>query len=63
MRDLQAIDSLLLKELKSCCVREDNFLPREAGLNLMESASPEVTHWPNFVFMAVLQQNYEDANM
>lgn len=41
MRDIQAIDSLLLKELKSCCAREYNFLPREAGLKLMESASTE----------------------
>ncbi|KAM9392031.1 cyclin-G2-like [Pholidichthys leucotaenia] len=37
MRDLQALDSLLLKELKSCCVRESSFLPRKAGLKLMES--------------------------
>lgn len=44
MRDHQAIDSLLLKELKSCCAQEYNFLPREAGLKLMESASTEVTH-------------------
>ncbi|KAM4745030.1 cyclin-G2-like isoform 2-T2 [Anableps anableps] len=42
MRDLQGIDSLLLKELKSCCAKEYNFLPREAGLNLMESTSPEI---------------------
>ncbi|TDH13306.1 hypothetical protein EPR50_G00053720 [Perca flavescens] len=41
MRDLQAIDSLLLKELKSCRANEYNFLPREAGLKLMESASTE----------------------
>lgn len=41
MRDLQAIDSLLLKELKSCRAQEHNFLPREAGLKLMESASTE----------------------
>ncbi|XP_068167034.1 cyclin-G2-like [Antennarius striatus] len=41
MRDHQAIDSSLLKELKSCCAKEDNFLPREAGLKLMESASTE----------------------
>ncbi|XP_051278779.1 cyclin-G2 [Dicentrarchus labrax] len=41
MRDLQAIDSLLLKELKSCCAKEYNFLPRETGLKLMESASTE----------------------
>lgn len=44
MWDLQAIDSLLLKELKSCCAKECNFLPREAGLKLMESSSMEVTH-------------------
>uniref|UniRef100_A0A3P9NPF3 Cyclin G2 n=1 Tax=Poecilia reticulata TaxID=8081 RepID=A0A3P9NPF3_POERE len=36
MRDLQGIDSLLLNELKSCCAKEYNFLPREAGLNLIE---------------------------
>lgn len=42
MRDLQGIDSLVLKELKSCCAKEYNFLPREAGLNLMESTSPEI---------------------
>ncbi|XP_037536167.1 cyclin-G2 isoform X2 [Nematolebias whitei] len=42
MRDLQGIDCLLLKELKSCCAEEYNFLPRETGLNLMESTSPEV---------------------
>lgn len=47
MRDLQAVDSLLLKELKSCCAKECNFLPREAGLKLIESSSVEVTHWPN----------------
>uniref|UniRef100_A0A3Q3XJ85 Cyclin-like domain-containing protein n=1 Tax=Mola mola TaxID=94237 RepID=A0A3Q3XJ85_MOLML len=41
MRDLQAVDSLLLKELKSCCAKECNFLPREAGLKLMESTSAE----------------------
>lgn len=53
MRDLQAIDSLLLKELKSCCAKEYNFLPRETGLKLMESASTEVTHWPSFTSLAV----------
>ncbi|XP_054895331.1 cyclin-G2-like [Poeciliopsis prolifica] len=42
MRDLQGIDSLLLSELKSCCAKQNNFLPREAGLNLMESASSEI---------------------
>ncbi|KAF3851358.1 hypothetical protein F7725_013130 [Dissostichus mawsoni] len=41
MRDHQAIDSWLLKELKACCAKEYNFLPREAGLKLMESASTE----------------------
>lgn len=41
MRDLQGVDSLLLKELKSCCAKEYNFLPRETGLKLMESASTE----------------------
>ncbi|XP_029016131.1 cyclin-G2-like isoform X1 [Betta splendens] len=41
MRDLQVIDSLLLKELKSCCAKEYNFLPRETGLKLIESASAE----------------------
>ncbi|KAM3611839.1 uncharacterized protein V6R79_024758 [Siganus canaliculatus] len=41
MRDHQHIDSLLLKELQSCCAKEYNFLPREAGLKLMESASTE----------------------
>ncbi|KAK2837937.1 hypothetical protein Q5P01_015149 [Channa striata] len=41
MRDLQAIDGLLLKELKSCCAKEYNFLPRETGLKLMESTSTE----------------------
>ncbi|XP_034547800.1 cyclin-G2-like [Notolabrus celidotus] len=41
MRDLHAIDSLLLKELKKCCAKEHTFLPREAGLKLMESASTE----------------------
>ncbi|KAG7221303.1 hypothetical protein INR49_017370 [Caranx melampygus] len=41
MRDLKAVDSLLLKELKSCCAKEYNFLPRETGLKLMESASTE----------------------
>lgn len=48
MRDHLVIDGPLLKELRSCCVKESNFLPREAGLKLMESASGEVTHWPNF---------------
>ncbi|KAK2901806.1 cyclin-G2-like [Channa argus] len=41
MRDLQAIETLLLKELQSCCAKEDNFLPRETGLKLMESTSTE----------------------
>ncbi|XP_058492351.1 cyclin-G2-like [Solea solea] len=41
MRDHQAIDSLLLKELKSCCAKEYNFAPRVTGLKLMESASTE----------------------
>lgn len=30
-----------MKELKSCCAKEHNFLPKEAGLKLMESASTE----------------------
>ncbi|XP_047448119.1 cyclin-G2-like [Mugil cephalus] len=38
MRDLQGVDSLILKELKLCCARECSFLPRETGLKLMESA-------------------------
>ncbi|XP_029366560.1 cyclin-G2-like isoform X2 [Echeneis naucrates] len=42
MRDFQAIDSLLLRELKTCCAEEYNFLPRETGLKLMESASDEI---------------------
>ncbi|XP_069562648.1 cyclin-G2-like [Brachyistius frenatus] len=37
MRALQGVDSLLLKELKSCCATEYNFLPRQTGLMLMES--------------------------
>lgn len=41
MRDLQGVDSLVLKELKSCCAKEYNFLPKETGLKLMESASAE----------------------
>ncbi|XP_056275161.1 cyclin-G2-like [Pseudoliparis swirei] len=41
LRGLQAIDSLLLKELKSCRAKEYNFLPRETGLRMMESASTE----------------------
>lgn len=41
MRDLHGVDSLLLKELKSCCAEEYNFLPRETGLKLMELASTE----------------------
>lgn len=41
MRDLQGVDSLLLKELKTCCAKECNFLPREAGLKLMEASSSE----------------------
>ncbi|KAM9858112.1 cyclin-G2-like [Aulostomus maculatus] len=41
MRDLRGIDSLLLKELRSCCVKENNFLPRETGLRLIESTSTE----------------------
>ncbi|XP_060894434.1 cyclin-G2-like [Labrus mixtus] len=41
MRDLHAIDSLLLKELKSCCAKEHTFLPKETGLKLMESTSTE----------------------
>lgn len=39
MRDLQGIDTSLLKELKLCCAKETNLLPRESGLKLMESAS------------------------
>ncbi|XP_076006955.1 cyclin-G2-like isoform X1 [Genypterus blacodes] len=41
MRDLQSVDSFILKELKSCCAKEYNFLPRETGLKLMESAATE----------------------
>lgn len=41
MRDVRVIDSLLLKELKSCCAKEHTFLPKEAGLKLMESATAE----------------------
>uniref|UniRef100_A0A3Q0R0C4 Cyclin G2 n=1 Tax=Amphilophus citrinellus TaxID=61819 RepID=A0A3Q0R0C4_AMPCI len=41
MRDLQDVDNLLLKELKSCCAKEYHFLPRETGLKLMETASTE----------------------
>lgn len=44
MRDLHAIDSRLLNELKSCRAKEYDFLPREAGLRMMESAPTEVTH-------------------
>lgn len=46
MRDLKGVDSALLKEMKSCCAKEYNFLPRETGLKLMESAATEVTHSP-----------------
>lgn len=45
MRDLQSIDSFLLKELKLCCAKEYNFLPKETGLKLMESTSAEVTYF------------------
>uniref|UniRef100_G3PKZ3 Cyclin G2 n=2 Tax=Gasterosteus aculeatus TaxID=69293 RepID=G3PKZ3_GASAC len=41
MRDLHAIDSRLLNELKSCRAKEYDFLPREAGLRMMESAPTE----------------------
>ncbi|KAM4576991.1 cyclin-G2-like [Odontesthes bonariensis] len=41
MRDLPGVDSLILKELKSCCAKEYNFLPRETGLKVMESTSTE----------------------
>ncbi|XP_061586098.1 cyclin-G2-like [Cololabis saira] len=41
MRDLQSIDSVLLKELRLCCAKESNFVPREAGLKLMEATPPE----------------------
>ncbi|XP_029916049.1 cyclin-G2-like [Myripristis murdjan] len=41
MRDLQSIDSLLLQELRSCCALEYNFLPRETGLKMIESAPTE----------------------
>lgn len=44
MRDPPAIDRLLLKDLKSCCAKEQSFLPRETGLKLIESTSAEVTH-------------------
>lgn len=57
MRDHLVIDSLLLKELGSCCAKESNFLPREAGLKLMESASGEVTHWPNFTSLCQCVRN------
>lgn len=57
MRDHLVIDGLLLKELKSCCAKESNFLPREAGLKLMESASGEVTHWPNFTSLCQCVRN------
>lgn len=32
---------MLLKELKTCCAKEQSFLPREAGLKQMESTSTE----------------------
>lgn len=41
MRDAQVIDCQLLKELKSRCTEESNFLPREVGLRLMECAPGE----------------------
>ncbi|XP_028312410.1 cyclin-G2-like isoform X2 [Gouania willdenowi] len=43
MRDCKEIDSLLLKELKSCRARESRFIPREAGFRLMESTSSEIS--------------------
>lgn len=42
MRDLQGIDSCLLKELKSSCAKESSFLPRATGLRIIESAAAEV---------------------
>ncbi|CAG5925122.1 unnamed protein product [Menidia menidia] len=41
MRELQGVDSLILKELKSCCAKESSFLPRETGLKVMEATSTE----------------------
>ncbi|KAM4616267.1 cyclin-G2-like [Polymixia lowei] len=41
MKNLQSIDSFLLKELKLCCSKESNFLPRETGLKIIESAPAE----------------------
>lgn len=42
MKTVPGVDSLLLKELKTCCAQEQNFLPKEAGLKLMESSSTEI---------------------
>lgn len=41
MRDLQGIETSVLKELKLCCAKESKTLPRESGLKLMESATTE----------------------
>ncbi|KAJ3604333.1 hypothetical protein NHX12_029074 [Muraenolepis orangiensis] len=41
MKDLQSVDSLLLKELKLCCAKESSFLPRDSGLRILEAAPAE----------------------
>ncbi|XP_054630919.1 cyclin-G2-like [Dunckerocampus dactyliophorus] len=37
MKDHGGLDRSLVRELKSCCALEDNFLPRKSGLKMMES--------------------------
>ncbi|XP_061529506.1 cyclin-G2-like [Phycodurus eques] len=46
MRDHGALDKALVKELKSCCARESNFLPRKSGLKMMESSAAQPKHVP-----------------
>ncbi|XP_019741081.1 cyclin-G2-like isoform X1 [Hippocampus comes] len=43
MRDHGGLDKTLVKELKSCCAQEGNFLPSKSGLKMMESSESAVS--------------------
>ena len=43
MKEIQRIDSSILKELNQVCAKESSFLPQDSGLKLIETAPPEVT--------------------
>ncbi|XP_077416357.1 cyclin-G1-like isoform X1 [Vanacampus margaritifer] len=43
MRDHGGLDKALVKELKSCCAREGNFLPSKTGLKMFASSESSVS--------------------